>query len=234
MQTNVNSFYDILNLAKNNNSVLVYASSAATYGSLPSPQTEGVEKPENPYGYSKYIMDQIANRFAKENKDMTIVGLRFFNVYGSREFYKAKTSSMVIQLGHQILNGKPPRLFYGSDKIYRDFVYIKDVIQANIIACNPKQNGVYNVGSGIPRSFKDIVDILQKNLKTNFKIDYFKNPYTGYQMHTKADITLSQANLGFSPKFNLEDGIEDYVQEIIDLQSEDITWQIRQIKILKY
>ena len=113
MKTNVNSFYDLLEIAKRNSAVMVYASSAATYGNLPSPQTVGKESPENPYGYSKYIMDQIATRYSQENPDLTIVGLRFFNVYGPREYYKANTSSMVIQLGHQILDGKIPRLFKG-------------------------------------------------------------------------------------------------------------------------
>ena len=77
---------DLLAIAKRNNSVIVYASSAATYGSEASPQTIGSEKPENPYGYSKYLMDQIANRFSKENPDMTIVGLRYFNAYGYNFF----------------------------------------------------------------------------------------------------------------------------------------------------
>ena len=117
MKTNVNSFYDLLLKAKRDNAVIVYASSAATYGNLPSPQTEGKESPENPYGYSKYIMDQIAVKYSIENPDLTIVGLRFFNVYGPREFYKAKTSSMIIQLGHQILSGKAPRLFENANKI---------------------------------------------------------------------------------------------------------------------
>ena len=116
MQTNINSFYDLLDIAKRDRSVMVYASSAATYGSLPSPQTVGTESPENPYGYSKYAMDQIANRFMQQNPEMSIVGLRYFNVYGPREYYKAKTASMVIQLGHQILDGKIPRLFKGVDR----------------------------------------------------------------------------------------------------------------------
>ena len=105
MQTNVNSFYDLLYIAKRDRSVMVYASSAATYGSLPSPQVVGTESPENPYDYSKYAMDQIACRYMKQNPEMSIVGLRYFNVYGPKEYYKAKTSSMVIQLGHQILDG---------------------------------------------------------------------------------------------------------------------------------
>jgi ADP-L-glycero-D-manno-heptose 6-epimerase len=113
---------------------MVYASSAATYGNLPSPQTVGKESPENPYGYSKYIMDQIAIRYSKENPDLTIVGLRFFNVYGPREYYKGNTSAMVIQLGHQIIDGKTPRLFKKSDQIYRDLIYIDDVLQTIIKA----------------------------------------------------------------------------------------------------
>lgn len=214
MQTNVNSFYDLLNKAKKDNAVMVYASSAATYGSLPSPQTVGQENPENPYGFSKYMMDQIAYRFADEHPEMTIVGLKFFNVYGPREYYKAKTSSMVIQLGHQILAGKAPKLFENSKQILRDFINIEDVVQANIKACNPQQNGIYNVGTGSPRSFQDIADILQKELNTNLGTDYISNPYDGYQMHTQADISTSKTNLGFEPKISLEAGIKAYIPEI--------------------
>jgi len=214
MKTNVNSFYDLLAIAKKDRAVMVYASSAATYGNLSSPQTVGKECPENPYGYSKYIMDQIASKYSKENPDLTIVGLRFFNVYGPREYYKANTSSMVIQLGHQILDGNIPRLFKGSDQIFRDFIYIDDVLQAIIKSCDPKQNGTYNVGTGISRSFQDIADILQKELGTDLGTEYFTNPYNGYQIHTQANISTSKDNLGFEPKVSLEQGIKSYIPEI--------------------
>jgi len=217
MQTNVNSFYGLLNFATRNHSPVVYASSGATYGSLPSPQQVGKESPDNPYGYSKYVMDQIANRFIKQNPEMVIVGLRYFNVYGSKEYYKAKTSSMVIQLGHQILDGKAPRLFEGSDKILRDFVNVKDVVQANIKACKPKQNGVYNVGTGKPRSFQDIANILQIELSTDLGTKYFANPYKGYQVHTQADISTTEDSLGYEPKVTLEEGIRAYIPEIKEL-----------------
>lgn len=222
MQTNVNSFYDILSMAKKSNATLVYASSAATYGSMPSPQTVGKENPENPYGFSKYAMDQIAYKMMKENPSMNIVGLKYFNVYGAREFFKDKTSSTVIQFGHQILAGKAPRLFEGSDKIMRDFVYIKDVIQANIKACAPKKSGVYNVGTSKPRSFQDIADILQKELGTDYGTEYFHNPFTGYQMHTQADISSSEENLGYSPQWELEEGIKDYLPEIKRTYEEEV------------
>ena len=214
METNINSFYHLLEIAKRGNSSLIYASSAATYGSLPSPQVEGSENPENPYGFSKLMMDQIAKDFSTQNSEMVIIGLRYFNVYGPREYYKKNTSSMIIQLGHQILNGNAPRLFEGSDQILRDFIYIDDVIQANIQACVNKKNGVYNVGTGIPRSFQDIADILQKELGTNYKTEYFANPYVGYQMHTQADMNSSKLNLDFKPKFSLELGIKAYIEEI--------------------
>ena len=222
MQTNVNSFYDLLELAKRTCATMVYASSAATYGSLPSPQTVGNEQPENPYGYSKYAMDQIAYRYIKESPEMTIVGLKFFNVYGPREFFKNTTASMVIQLGHQILSNKAPRLFDGSGKILRDFVNIEDAVQANIKACTPKQNGVYNVGTGEPRSFQDIADILQKELNTDLRTEYFANPFDGYQMHTQADISQSEKYLGYQPQVTLEQGIKAYVPEIRRLFEEEV------------
>jgi ADP-L-glycero-D-manno-heptose 6-epimerase len=222
MQTNVNSFYSILEIAKKDNASLVYASSAATYGSMPSPQTVGKENPENPYGFSKYAMDQIAYRYMRENPEMSIVGLKYFNVYGAREYFKDKTSSTVIQFGHQILAGKTPRLFEGSDEIVRDFVYIKDVLQANIKACSAKKSGVYNVGTSKPRSFQDIADILQKELGTDYGTEYFPNPFTGYQMHTQADISTSKEFLGYVPEWELEEGIKDYLSEIIRMYEEEV------------
>jgi ADP-L-glycero-D-manno-heptose 6-epimerase len=223
MQTNVNSFYDVLNKAKNDDAVIIYASSAATYGNLPSPQTIGNENPENPYGFSKYMMDNIAYRYSCENPNMTIVGLRFFNVYGPGEYYKANTASMVIQLGHQILDGKIPCLFEGSDQIFRDFINIEDVVQANIKACNPQKNGTYNVGTGSPRSFQDIADILQQELGVNLGIRYISNPYDGYQMDTQADISASQINLDFNPVVSLEEGIKAYIPYIKRVHGTDIS-----------
>jgi len=217
MRTNVNSFYWFLEKAKKDNATLIYASSAATYGSMTSPQKIGLENPENPYGYSKYAMDQIAAQFSKKNQNVKIIGLKFFNVYGPREYFKNKTSSMVIQLGHQILDGRAPQLFEGSDKILRDFIFIDDVIQANIKACESKDNGVYNVGTGRPRSFQDIADILQKEFECDYGIEYFPNPYSGYQMHTQADISLSEENFNFKPAFSLEEGIKKYIPYIKEM-----------------
>ena len=222
MRTNVNSFYNLLAKAKKDQSVMVYASSAATYGNESSPQKEGRENPLNPYGYSKYVMDQIARRYSNDNPGLKIVGLRFFNVYGPREYYKLNTSSMVIQLGHQILNGKVPRLFHNSKSIFRDFIYIDDVLQSIIKACNPNKNGTYNIGTGISRSFQDIADILQNELGTDLGTEYFTLPFDDYQMHTQADINSSRTHLNFEPLVSLEDGIKAYIPEIKRLYKAEI------------
>ena len=214
VKTNVNAFKNILELAKKSNTVVVYASSAATYGDAPSPQRVGYEQPQNVYGFSKLAMDNLAHEFCLQNPEMSVIGLRYFNVYGPREYFKNTTASMVLQLGLQILSGKTPRLFYGSDKIVRDFIYIEDVIQANIKACVSGKSGVYNVGTAKPRSFQDIADILQIELGANLGTEYFQNPYSAYQMHTEADITFTCKDLDYQPKFCLEEGIKAYASEI--------------------
>ncbi|MDR0408145.1 MAG: ADP-glyceromanno-heptose 6-epimerase [Campylobacteraceae bacterium] len=213
IKTNVNAFVDLLEFAKKTNAKMIYASSGATYGDVPSPQRVGVENPQNVYGFSKLMMDNIAREYTKRY-DMRIVGLRYFNVYGRREFFKEKTASMVLQLGLQILNGKAPRLFFNSNKILRDFIYIDDIIQANILSMDTEKSGIYNVGTSKPRSFQDIADILQKEFGTDYKTDYFANPFKAYQTHTQADIVLASKELGYEPRFSLEDGIRDYVSEI--------------------
>ena len=113
-------------------------------------------------------------------------------------------------------------MFEKSNLISRDFIYIEDVIQANIKSCSPKKNGAYNVGTGISRSFQEIADILQKQLGTNLGTDYFPNPYEGYQTHTQADISDTQKNLEFTPKYSLEMGIEAYASEIIQTFNDNI------------
>ena len=223
---NLNYSKEIWRLCVKHSLPLVYASSAATYGLGELGYRDDHEicsalKPLNPYGDSKNDFDIWA--LAQKEKPFFWAGLKFFNVYGPREYYKGNTSSMVIQLGHQILDGKAPRLFTNSNQIFRDFIYIDDVVQANIKACAPKQNGTYNVGTGIPRNFQEIADILQKELDTDLGTDYFPNPYNGYQMNTQADISSTKKNLGFEPKFSLERGIKAYIPEILRLHGTDIS-----------
>lgn len=223
IKTNVNAYEDLLKLAIKHEANMIYASSAATYGDAASPQTVGCENPGNVYGFSKLMMDNITYKYLQEGLDISVVGLRYFNVYGPREFYKNKTASTVVQFGHQILAGKTPRLFEGSDKILRDFIYIEDIIQANIKAATTQNSGVYNVGTGKARSFQDIADILQKELGTNLGTEYIPNPFVGqYQFHTEANIEETKKSLGYEPRFEMEDGIKAYIEEIKRLYNTEI------------
>lgn len=214
MKTNVNAYEDLLKIAINHGANMIYASSAATYGDSNRFEV-GYEQPNNAYGFSKVMMDNISYKYIKQGVDISIVGLKYFNVYGPREFFKNSTSSMVVQFGHQILKGLTPKLFEGSDKILRDFIYIDDIIQANIKACSPKKSGVYNVGTGKARSFEDIVTILQKELEIDNGKEYIPNPFVGsYQFFTQANVETTQENLGYEPNFSMEEGIKAYIPEI--------------------
>jgi len=222
IKTNVNAYKDLLELAIRHGANMIYASSAATYGNAQSPQRVGREAPNNVYGFSKLSMDNLSREYIKEC-DISIVGLRYFNVYGKGEYFKNTTASMVLQFGHQILAGKNPKLFEGSDKILRDFIYIEDIIQANIKAMQTKRSGVYNVGTGKARSFQDIVDILQCELETNLKCEYIPNPFVGsYQFHTEADIETTREALGYEPAYEMEDAIKDYVGEIKRVYEQEV------------
>jgi ADP-L-glycero-D-manno-heptose 6-epimerase len=214
IRTNVNAYKDLLDMAVEHGANMIYASSGATYGDAESPQRVGRESPQNVYGFSKLSMDHLSREYMKSAK-ISIVGLRYFNVYGPNEYFKNSTASMVIQFGHQLLAGKNPRLFEDSDKILRDFIYIEDIIQANIKAMDPNESGIYNVGTGKARSFQDIVDILQKELGTDYTCEYIPNPFIGsYQFHTEADIESSRTGLGYEPAYEMEDAIKAYVPEI--------------------
>jgi len=222
IKTNVNAYEDLLKIAIKHNANMVYASSAATYGDSNRFEV-GYEQPNNAYGFSKVMMDNISYKYIEKGVDISIVGLKYFNVYGKNEFFKNKTSSMVIQFAHQILKGETPKLFEGSDKILRDFIYIEDVIQANIKACYPKKSGVYNVGTSKARSFEDIVDVLQKELKIDNGKEYIPNPFLGqYQFFTEANIKESKKRLGYEPNYSLEDGIKAYIPNIIDIFNKKI------------
>lgn len=213
MEQNVEAFKNLLAFAAENEiKKVIYASSAATYGNGPVPNVETQPThPENVYGFSKAIMDNVARQFATDNHDMTIIGLRYFNVYGPGEYFKGKMASMVFQLYNQMKAGKRPRVFkYGEQQ--RDFVYVKDIVKINLCAlANGKETGVYNAATGIPRDYNDIIRCLNKEMGTNLEPEYIDNPYPFFQLKTQADITKSKEKLGYTPDYSLEAGIADYV-----------------------
>ncbi|MBO7191461.1 MAG: ADP-glyceromanno-heptose 6-epimerase [Elusimicrobiaceae bacterium] len=213
MEQNVEAFKNLLEFAADNDiKKVVYASSAATYGNGPVPNVETQPThPENVYGFSKVIMDNVARQFAEDNNDMKIIGLRYFNVYGPGEYHKGKMASMVYQLYNQMKAGQRPRVFKNGEQ-QRDFVYVKDIVKINMCALkNGKETGVFNAATGVPRDYNAIIACLNKELGTNLEPEYIDNPYPFFQLKTQADITKSKEKLGYEPDYTLEKGIADYV-----------------------
>jgi len=209
---NVESFRRILRFAKPAKTRIIYASSASIYGPAREASVESNGAvPANIYAFSKAIMDNIAVREAKESPDWTIIGLRYFNVYGPREAHKGVPASMVYHLSKQMKAGQQPRIFkHGEQK--RDFVYVKDIVEGSILALGAKHSGIYNLGYGQARSFNDLVDVLNNSLGTNLRPDYFDNPHAHYQNFTEADLTRVRDALGYQPQFSLERGVADYMK----------------------
>lgn len=209
---NVESFRRLLNFARPNKSKIVYASSASTYGSVTGASSEATEAaPKNIYAFSKVIMDNIARAAAAESGDWILVGLRFFNVYGPREAHKGVPASMVYHLSRQMTAGQRPRIFkFGEQQ--RDFVYVKDIVQGCLRAAEAKKSGIYNLGSGVARSFNDLIQILNHSLGKSFEPEYFDNPHAHYQNFTQADLTNARQDLGYEPQFSFEDGVADYMK----------------------
>ena len=194
---------------------LVYASSAAVYGSSSAfaPSREN-ERPLNLYGLSKLAFDNHVRSVAVRSES-TVAGLRYFNVYGPSESHKGKMASMVYQLYRQLKSSGRARLFkgtggYADGAQRRDFVFVGDVVRVNLaLAEGPVRCGVFNVGTGRARSFNDVANIVIARLGAG-AIDYVpvpENVVDKYQSFTQADLSALR-HAGYTENFSLlEDGI---------------------------
>jgi ADP-L-glycero-D-manno-heptose 6-epimerase len=207
---NVEAWRNLLDYFAGRKTRLVYASSAATYGIAAGVnRVDQPPKPANVYAFAKVQLDNLARRWASENAGQVVVGLRYFNVYGPREEHKGAAASMMLQLARQMKRGEHPRIFKDGEQI-RDFVYVKDIVSCTILAARARLSGIYNAGSGVPRSFNDIVANLNRVLNTELPPFYIDNPHVHYQPHTEADLAETTRALRYKPKFTLETGIDDY------------------------
>lgn len=208
---NVEGFRRLLRFAAPNQTPVVYASSAATYGIGSNLMSEDQPPaPANIYAFSKVQLDNLARDSARNHPAWKIVGLRYFNVYGPKETHKKAAASMIYQLYMQMKAGKRPRVFRAGEH-KRDFVYVKDVVTMTMQAVNSPRSAIYNCGSGKAASFNDVIAELNKSLGTKLEADYFENPYSFYQPHTEADMTLAKNELRYAPSYSPESGIADYV-----------------------
>lgn len=202
----------------------IYASSGAVYGN----GSEGFDddresdkfQPLNPYGWSKLNFDVWAEK--QKATPPRWYGLRFFNVFGPNEDHKGEMSSVVYKAFRQINANGSLRLFrshrpeYRDGEQLRDFIYVKD-ISAWIVDLmdNPRAaSGIYNMGHGRARTWLDLARSVFKEMNRELKIEWIDIPTNirdQYQYLTEAKMQKWQQEIGLKPKWNLEEGIHDYV-----------------------
>jgi ADP-L-glycero-D-manno-heptose 6-epimerase len=193
----------------------VYASSTAVYGNEPGPYDEDKTPLSGtlPYARSKIEMEKALNG-SIEQKGLTLVGLRYCNVFGPGESHKGKRMSMIGQMLEHALQKKPISLFFdGSQK--RDWVYIDDVVEANLKAAECGQSMVCNIGTGVATSFLDLWNYITD--VTDFKSppNWLHNPFNDdYQSHTQCRNELACKALGWLPHFSVRQGINAYLHRL--------------------
>jgi len=206
-----------------NNIQFIYASSAATYGdgSIGFSDDEALLpklKPLNPYGFFKHLFDLWLYYNGFLNK---VVGLKYFNVFGEREFHKGEMRSVVLKAYEQIKKEENVKLFksynpnYKDGEQLRDFIYVKDAVEVTLFFLeNPQIKGIFNVGTGKARSFKDLVLAIFSALNIPPNIEYIEMPEylrKQYQYFTQADITKLRKAGYNKPMWKLEEAIKSYV-----------------------
>ncbi|MBT0964223.1 NAD-dependent epimerase/dehydratase family protein [Denitromonas sp. IR12] len=213
MRANLEASKALFDYAINNGCKrIVYASSAAVYGNNPAPHKESdPTDPQTPYAMSKKLLDDYAMALAAKHPDITIVGLRYCNIFGPGENHKGTRATMIYQFAQQMLKGNPRLFKHGEQK--RDYIYVKDVVTANILASQANESCVVNCGSGTTTSFNQIVEQLNAILGLHRTPEYMDNPFEGaYQSHTECDMSFAKAKIGFSPEYSFEQGLADYYQ----------------------
>lgn len=192
---------------------IIYASTTAVYGRNPSPyREEGPFDLNTPYAESKKLLEEAASSLAEEFPGLVTVGLRYCNVYGPRENHKGTRATMIHRFAMQMLEGDPRLFEWGEQK--RDYIYVKDVVRANMCAASAGKSCVVNCGTGTSTSFNDIVGILNRVLGLNRTPRYIENPFEGdYQNDTTCDMSLAAKTIGFIPQFDITSGIADYHRE---------------------
>ncbi len=230
VQDNIRYSQQLWSWCAMNNVPFLYASSAATYGDGENGYQDNKLtdlRPLNSYGYSKYYFDQwalsqIQNKLPSPPKWQ---GFKFFNVYGPNEYHKERMASVAFHSFNQFKETGTVSLFKSHKEgidhgmQLRDFVYVKDA--ASVVTHffeNDAENGIYNVGTGEARSFKDLAINVMINMKKTPHITYIDMPEDlqgKYQYFTEANIEKLRASGFRQPFHSLEDGVRDYVEHYL-------------------
>ena len=219
---NVSGFLNML-VASRDNGVqrFVYAASSSTYGDSESmPKVEDIiGKPLSPYAITKYVNELYADIFSK-TYGLETIGLRYFNVFGRKQDPNGAYAAVIPKFISQLMKGEPP-VINGDGNYSRDFTYIDNVIQANLLSLvttNEKAiNNVYNVAFGDRNTLNDLMGYLKKYLSAfdskilNIEVIYGPNR-EGDIPHSHASVAKAKENLNYNPQYSLELGLNEAVK----------------------
>lgn len=233
LRTNFSLSRDLWDWCALNDTRLIYASSAATYGDGSAGFEDaddlasiGRLQPLNAYGYSKKLFDQYAVREAsRDHAPKQWAGLKFFNVYGPNEGHKGGMKSVIAQIWPRVAAGETVSLFrshhpdYADGGQLRDFVFVDDVVDIiDWLLCEPQISGIFNAGSGQARSFLDLANATFAAAGKEPRVTYIDMPEVirdRYQYFTQASMDRVRS-LGFSGQSTpLEEGVRRYVQNFL-------------------
>ncbi len=203
---NVKGTENILKIAEEFNFKVVFASSASVYGNpekIPIKETT-VRKPLNPYGKTKLECEKLIEKYSKRGNQ--VLTLRYFNVFGKRQ--TGSYAGVIIRFLDKIKNKMPPEIF-GDGSQTRDFIYVDDVVSANLSAMKSDiGNGFFNIGTGIKTSIKDLANLMIE--LSGYSLEpLFKKPVSGDIKQSQADISLANKLLNWKPKITLREGLKN-------------------------
>lgn len=193
----------------------VYASSAAVYGDTSSPQKreDMNPNPTSPYGVSKLAAENYVKLFHKLY-GLETVSLRYFNVYGPRQRFDIQCAygGAIIIFTNRLIRNMPP-IIYGNGEQTRDFVYIQDIIEANILALNNKNTAgeAFNIGTGKKTTINQIAYILKDKMNRKNLENTYADPRPTDIRQDYADISKAKKTLGYNPKFSIKEGLTKLV-----------------------
>ena len=219
---NVSGFLNML-VASRDNAVkrFVYAASSSTYGDSKSmPKVEHIiGKPLSPYAITKYVNELYADIFSK-TYGLETIGLRYFNVFGRKQDPNGAYAAVIPKFVSQLMKGESPTI-NGDGNYSRDFTYIDNVIQANLLSLSTENkqaiNTVYNVAYGDRNTLNDLMGYLKEYLSEyDSKISQIKVIHgpnrAGDIPHSHASVQKAKDNLGYNPQFSLQQGLKEAVK----------------------
>ena len=185
---NVDATMKLLNAAKNSNiKKIIFSSSSAIYGDNPNTPLKETEtySPTSPYAGTKAI-DEIYLKTFHQTYGLEYTALRYFNVFGPKQDVNSPYAAVIPKFISSIINNEKPKI-YGDGEQTRDFIYIKDIVNANIKAAESNYNGIVNIASGKAYTINQLYDIISEVLETDIKPEYLE-PRPGDIKHSYASI----------------------------------------------